>query len=220
MKLTKKQIAIKLISLIPAMVLGVLFNYFVTSNFAMNLIGMFGIQQIIVLIGQVLVFYIILQFILFRGKCWTRAEFLVALIIYFVVLLVGLVLRANRIALFDEFGAGHIWNFVELNPVSFIADFLADRGSIVIAYINLVLFIPLPILMSLNGMKPRFLIAILIFTGIESLQLVLSTGVFSLGDILLYSAGFFLGLLILKKASGGNGMVKNRDHSGSDNPNI
>lgn len=211
MKLTKKQIAIKILSLIPAMVLGIFFNYFVTSNIAMNLIGPGGIQQIIFLIAQVLVFYIILQFILFRGKCWTRAEFLITLIIYFSVLLVGLIFRYELRAFNDDFRIRHIWNFVELNPFSFIADFFADRDSIVIAVINLALFIPLPVLMSKNGMKPRFRVALLIFLGIELLQLVLSMGFFSLGDIVLYSAGFFLGLLILKKVAGESDKAKNRD---------
>ncbi len=200
MKLTPKQLFIKLISLIPAMVLGIFFNNFLTSTYAINWVGPGFLRAIIILIGQVLVFYIILQLLFFRGKCWTRAELLIALIIYFAVLLVGLVFRYEIRAFPDDFEVRQILNHVELNPLSFIADFLADRDSIVIAVINLVLFIPLPVLMSRNGMKPRFRVALILFFGIELLQLLLSTGFFSLGDIVLYSAGFFLGLFFLKKA--------------------
>ena len=75
---------------------------------------------------------------------------------------------------------------------------MADRGSIVIAVINLVLFIPLPILLYANHIKPRFWAALIVFFVIELLQPALGQGFFSLGDILLYSVGFMIGMALLK----------------------
>jgi hypothetical protein len=76
----------------------------------------------------------------------------------------------------------------EWNPLSFVWDFFADRTSIVIAVINLVLFVPLPILLYANHIKPRFWAALILFFAIELLQPALGQGFFSLGDILLYSS--------------------------------
>ena len=200
MKTNRKQIAIKLITILPAIFLGILFNYFVTANVFFSIIYGDGnmIKQLILLAGQASIFYIILQLIIFRGRVWTRTEKVVGLVGYFAVLIVGLLLRSGFQDLSASFQRWFDWRNFELNPISFVWDFMEDRGSIAIAVINLVLFIPLPILLYANGIKPRFLAALILFFAIELLQPALGQGFFSLGDILLYSVGFMIGMALLK----------------------
>ena len=52
MAITKKIILIKLITIILAVVLGILFNYFFTSHIARNLVQSGNVRSIIMLIGQ------------------------------------------------------------------------------------------------------------------------------------------------------------------------
>ena len=200
MKAIQKQIVIKLITILPALVLGILFNYFITANVFFSISYGSGnmTKQLIMLAGQVAVFYIVLQLILFRGKGWTRAEKIIGLVGYCAVLLVGLLLRNGFYDLSSSFQRWFVWRNFELNPLSFVWDFFADRGSIAIAVINLALFIPLPILLYANQIKPRFWAALIVFFVIELLQPALGQGFFSLGDILLYSVGFMIGMALLK----------------------
>ncbi len=195
-----KQIAIKLITILPSLVLGILFNYFITANVFFSICYGDGnmAKQLILLAGQASVFYIILQLVIFRGKGWTRAEKIIGLVGYCAVLLAGLLLRSGFYDLSSSFQRWFVWRNFELNPLSFVGDFFADRGSISIAVINLVLFIPLPILLYANGFKPRFWKALILFFAIELLQPALGQGVFSLGDILLYAVGFMIGMALLK----------------------
>jgi len=190
----------KLITILPALVLGILFNYFITANVFFSISYGSGnmIKQLILLAGQAAVLYIVLQLILFRGKGWTRAEKIIGLVGYFAVLLVGLLLRNGFFDLSSSFQHWFVWRNFELNPLSFVWDFMADRGSIAIAVINLLLFIPLPILLCANHIKPRFWAALIVFFVIELLQPALGQGFFSLGDILLYSVGFMIGMALLK----------------------
>lgn len=198
MQTIRKQTVIKLISILPAAVLGVLFNYIVITQYFYNIVGTNRIKQLILLAGQAAVFYVILQLILFRGKGWTRAEKIIGLAGYFAVLLMGLLFRYGIQDLSTSFRYWFVWRNFEWNPFSFVWDFMVDRGSLVIAAINLVLFIPLPILLSANHIKPRFWAALILFFAIELLQPALAQGVFSLGDILLYSVGFLIGLALLR----------------------
>ena len=196
MTITKKQILIKLITILPAAVLGILFN---KVDIARNLVGSGPARSIIMLIGQILVFYLLLQLIIFRGKCWTHAELVIVSIVYIAVLFVGLIFR--RALNFDPNHFAYWFGLeqIELNPLSFISNFLVDRSSIIIALINFILFIPLPFLMYHNRIKPRFWVALILFFFIELLQPTLSQGFFSLGDITLYSAGFLIGLVFLNR---------------------
>lgn len=197
MAITKKQILIKLITILPAAVLGILCNYFLTMNIALNLFGAGPVRSIIMLIGQILFFYSLLQLIIFRGKFWTRAELVFVFVVYMAVLFVGLVFRHALSFDSSHFAYWFGLNQVELNPFSFISNFLVDRSSIIITLINFMIFIPLPFLMFLNKIKPRFWVALILFFSLELLQPILSQGFFSLGDITLYSAGFLIGLVFL-----------------------
>ncbi|MHB1485879.1 MAG: VanZ family protein [Saccharofermentanales bacterium] len=199
MAITKKQILVKIITILPASVLGILFNFIVTTNISRNLVGAGLAQSIIMLIGQILVFYSLLQLIIFRGRFWSRAELVIVFIAYIAVLFVGLIFRFTRSFELNHFVYWFSLEQIELNPFSFISNFQDDHSSIIIAIINFILFIPLPALMYLNQIKPRFRVALILFFFIELLQPTLSQGFFSLGDITLYSAGFLIGMLFLKK---------------------
>ena len=195
---TKLRPILKVISILPAIVLGMLLHYFVAREYGIYLLGASESNSFIMLFGQIVVFYFVLQLLIFRGKYWTRFEFILALVVYSIVLFAGLIFRGSFIiggfSLVDQY----IWNRVELNPFSFIQDFMVDRDSLKIAFINVMLFIPLPLLLFLNRMKPRYWAALTLFVLIELMQLVLGQGIFSLGDIILYFVGFLLGIAFLK----------------------
>lgn len=195
---TKLRPILKVISILPAIVLGMLLHYFVGREYGIYLLGASESNSFIMLFGQIVVFYFVLQLLIFRGKYWTRFEFILALVVYSIVLFAGLIFRGSFIiggfSLVDQY----IWNRVELNPFSFIQDFMVDRDSLKIAFINVMLFIPLPLLLFLNRMKPRYWAALTLFVLIELMQLVLGQGIFSLGDIILYFVGFLLGIALLK----------------------
>ncbi len=199
MKTIHKQIAIKLITILPALFLGILFNTFILQDCFPNVFWAANLtKQLVLLAGQAAMFYVVLQLIIFRGKGWTRAEKIIGLVGYFVVLLAGLLFRNCFRDPSSYFQDWFVQRNFEWNPLSFVWDFFADRTSIVIAVINLVLFVPLPILLYANHIKPRFWAALILFFAIELLQPALGQGFFSLGDILLYSVGFLIGMALLK----------------------
>lgn len=199
MKTIHKQIAIKLITILPALFLGILFNTFILQDCFPNVFWAANLtKQLVLLAGQAAMFYVALQLIIFRGKGWTRAEKIIGLVGYFVVLLAGLLFRNCFRDPSSYFQDWFVQRNFEWNPLSFVWDFFADRTSIVIAVINLVLFVPLPILLYANHIKPRFWAALILFFAIELLQPALGQGFFSLGDILLYSVGFLIGMALLK----------------------
>ncbi len=195
---TKLRPILKVISILPAIVLGMLLHYFVTLELGLNLFGASRANSFIMLFGQIVVFYFVLQLIFFRGKYWTRFEFILALVVYSIVIFAGLIFRGSiyigGLSLMEQ----HLWNRVELNPFSFLQDFMVDRESLTIAFINLVLFLPLPLLLFLNRIKPRYWVALILFVSIELLQLFSRQGIFSVGDITLYLVGYFFGMALLK----------------------
>jgi len=197
---SKRQIIIKLGSVLPAAVLGILFNYYVTMDIASFLVGYGEARSVIFLFAQVLTFYSILQFIIFRIKYWTRVEIVMLSLTYIAVIIVGLVFRSHEPVFSSE---SLSWWFsmkrLELNPFSFVSDFLVDRHSIIVAMVNLALFIPLPFVMHLNRIKPRLWIALILFIVLELLQPALAQGFFSLGDITLYSIGYGVGFQLLNR---------------------
>ena len=197
---SKRQIIIKLGSVLPAALLGILFNYYVTMDIASFLVGYGEIRSVIFLFAQVLIFYSIIQFIFFRLKYWTHVEIVMLSLTYMAVIIVGLVFRSHETVISSE---SLSWWFnikrLELNPFSFVSDFLVDRHSIIVAMVNLALFIPLPFFMHLNRIKPRFWIALILFIVLEFLQPALAQGFFSLGDVTLYSIGYGVGFLLLNR---------------------
>lgn len=205
----KKQIIIKLASVIPAVVLGIFFNYYVTMDIASFLVGYGDVRSVIFLFAQVLIFYSVIQFIIFQTKNWTRVEIVILSMTYMAVIIVGLVFRSHEPVMSSE---SLSWWFniqqLELNPFSFVSDFLVDRQSIIVTMVNLVLFIPLPFVLRLNRIKPRFWIAMLLFMLLELLQPALSQGFFSLGDITLYSIGYGVGVMLMTRFQNSKQVVK------------
>ncbi|OQO71140.1 antibiotic resistance protein VanZ [Enterococcus villorum] len=80
----------------------------------------------------------------------------------------------------------------ELNPLSFITDFI--DGDAVIVLLNIVMFIPLGWLLSFN--KKNLGIVVLGIFLIEVAQYVFYLGIFDVGDIIANTAGFIVGTIV------------------------
>ena len=195
----KRQV-IKIVSIPISILLGIFVNQFVTKSMRLisSSVGHGVAPQLLFLLALIVMIYLLIQFIVFRTQYWTRIEIAIGSIAYFIMIMVGLVFRGIKYSLnvnslsslFSLYG-------MDFNPVSFISDFVADHSSVYIAIINLVLFLPLPFIMSINRVKPRFGYAIILFVGLELIQRLLQQGFFSLGDITLYSLGFVTGRYLL-----------------------
>lgn len=85
---------------------------------------------------------------------------------------------------------------IDLNPLSFVSDFLYGQGFLLLA--NLLLFVPLGLLVPFK--VKHLLIFFLLISLVESLQYLLHLGICDLGDIVLNTLGFALGSLVHKSS--------------------
>ncbi|MGB4182342.1 MAG: VanZ family protein [Dethiobacteria bacterium] len=103
---------------------------------------------------------------------------------YFVyILLLGAIL----------FGRNYAFRAIELNPLAFISYLGQPQGSLE-NFMNILLFVPIGVLFHRfppKRLSPLTLIGILI---IETIQYITCSGVFDLSDLLLNSAGVYLGV--------------------------
>lgn len=196
-----KQHVIKIISVPISIVLGMFFNQVaIETYFFRARLGHSGLfQQLFILLAEIVFFYMLIQLIAFRTRYWLRIEIIIACLTYIGIIFVGLLVRGIGFSSNTEFFDGfYLLNQIDYNPFSFISDFIDDRSSIVVAVINLVLFLPLPFVLSFSRIKPRFGYAIVLFVSLETAQLLLQQGYFSISDIILYSLGFVAGKYLLK----------------------
>lgn len=80
----------------------------------------------------------------------------------------------------------------ELNPLSFVADFI--DGDAIVVLLNIIMFIPLGWLLSLN--KKKLGLVVLGIFLIEVSQYIFYLGIFDVGDIIANTAGFIVGTII------------------------
>ncbi|OTO41576.1 hypothetical protein A5873_001095 [Enterococcus faecium] len=81
---------------------------------------------------------------------------------------------------------------LESNPLSFLSDFI--NGDAIIVMLNIIMFIPLGWILSLN--KKHLGIVVLGIWLIEIAQYVFHLGIFDVGDIIANAAGFVVGTII------------------------
>ncbi|EAC7240879.1 hypothetical protein VL69_02235 [Listeria monocytogenes] len=98
-------------------------------------------------------------------------------------------------------GAIELESFVNLNPMQLVYDVQENSVSWLILFINFVMFMPMYFLMMfipfLNTfLKKLFFFEILILV-LEGMQAILHVGMFDIADIMLYNAGFFVGVAIV-----------------------
>ena len=90
---------------------------------------------------------------------------------------------------------------VELNILNSSKSWLSNSYNVVITIANLLMYMPLSL--NFTNKNPKKIIPVMLFLIIifESIQYMLSLGVFDVGDIILNIIGFIIGLKVFKSKS-------------------
>jgi len=146
-------------------------------------------KNILALVIFIFSIYILLRIIF---NLDTKIDRYSLIFIYLLVLILGL-LRPD-----EEYG--HTNSNIAFNPFGFISDIINNESSILILFINLIIFIPMYILLNYANIFKGFLLKVVFFelfaVIIEVFQLYLNVGVCDLSDIFLYNIGFFIGYIL------------------------
>ncbi|EEO3824308.1 hypothetical protein H8965_000443 [Listeria monocytogenes] len=98
-------------------------------------------------------------------------------------------------------GAIELESFVNLNPMQLVYDLQENSVSWLILFINFVMFMPMYFLMMfipfLNTFFKRLIFFEILILILEGMQAILQVGMFDIADIMLYNAGFFVGVAIV-----------------------
>lgn len=170
----------KILSLNVSLVAGYFINFFVTSSWGSMLGMMSEISGVVYFVVSGFLFYFVLQLVFFRG--FSNAEKKLILLCY---------LLSLGVALFCRFHSPYDF---DLNPLSPIFNFVADPSSIIISLVNIVIAIPMYTVCRMNGIKMNFIRALVLFVIIEVLQFILHRGILDVGDIVMYSCGYLIGV--------------------------
>lgn len=105
------------------------------------------------------------------------------------------------ILLFLLFGRNIGVKGVELNILNSSKSWLSNSYNVVITIANLLMYMPLSL--NFTNKNPKKIIPVMLFLIIifESIQYMLSLGVFDVGDIILNIIGFIIGLKVFKSKS-------------------
>ncbi|MFR4584852.1 hypothetical protein HF846_04915 [Clostridium cadaveris] len=105
------------------------------------------------------------------------------------------------ILLFLLFGRNIGFKGVELNILNSSKSWLSNSYNVVITIANLLMYMPLSL--NFTNKNPKKIIPVMLFLIIifESIQYMLSLGVFDVGDIILNIIGFIIGLKVFKSKS-------------------
>lgn len=146
-------------------------------------------KNILAIIIITLTVYVLLSIIF---KLDTKIDRYLILVLYLLVLVLGL-LRPDQ-QYFGEIGL-YAWN-----PFGFISDIKGDTLSLIVMFINLLIFLPMYFLLAYTNILKTFMTRLIAFEVfaflIEYLQAQLKVGIFDLSDIFLYNIGFFIGYVI------------------------
>lgn len=190
-ELLKSKKALKILLLLFSVLIGfVLYLTIFINILPMFFSNMENIEKNILAILIIIFTVYILIAIVFNLD--TKVERYVILILYLIVLLLGL-LRPDQ----SNFGETGIYSW---NPIGFIFDVQNDDLSLIIMFINILIFVPMYFLLAYANVFKNFLSRLIIFEIfiflIEYLQVLLKIGIFDLSDIFLYNIGFCIGYII------------------------
>jgi len=167
------------------------FNFHVTATVLLKLgiffNHMFG--ALFLLLAQAITIYIILK-LLFKLNSKHDKWFMVFV---YIAVLYSLFFKRN-IYRYESVVIG-------LNPLSFIADMMKDSRNILFTMANAMMFIPLPFLLHLfnvHKFKNMLIINLIFSILLELSQIITRTGIFDIGDIVVYTFGFIMGYVILR----------------------
>jgi len=176
-------------------------HYFITSNIMSRLGISSGISNILILLAQLIVIYVLTQLLIFRKLTGIQKILLTSA--YSISVVSALFLRYSLYIIQFCFRGNLFARTFCWNPVSFIFDFFEYPFSLVTNLLNVALFIPLMPFLALYKRSPKWWVIIIGFVVIELLQVLLNCGLFDMGDIVLYTLGYLCGAGIVT-------MYKNR----------
>lgn len=173
----------------------VLAGIFLYIGFFMDILPMFFAnmenieKNILAIIIITLTVYVLLNIIF---NLDTKIDRYLILVLYLLVLVLGL-LRPDQ-QYFGKIGL-YAWN-----PFGFISDIKGDTLSLIVMFINLLIFLPMYFFLAYTNILKTFMTRLIAFEVfaflIEYLQAQLKVGIFDLSDIFLYNVGFFVGYVI------------------------
>ena len=191
-----KIILIRVFSFLISCVAAIAVNYFITSNILSRLEINSGLSNILILLAQLLVIYVLAQLLIFRKLTGTQKVLLTAAYVMSVVS--ALFLRYPLHVLELWIGGNSLNRVFCWNPVSFIFDFFVYPFSLVANLLNVAMFIPLAPILAMYKRSPKWWMIIILFAVIELLQVLLGCGYFDMGDIVLYMLGYLCGAGIVR----------------------
>lgn len=186
----KKSILVKTISALVACILAL--AVYILLNRFIDQIGIYSTAgRLAILLALALLIYTLTQKLLFRQL--NKIEEALIAAAYALLIISGLFLRqSGRMFSFDFFNIGG-YGF-GLNPLSFIRESRYDSSLMLVNILNVLLFVPLKPILAINRIRAPWWLVIIGFFVLELLQFVLGAGFFDLGDIVLYTGGFLIGL--------------------------
>ncbi|WP_297714559.1 VanZ family protein [Clostridium sp.] len=177
---------VKLVDVIISIILGIILNYFVTSEIIAYLFqgldSIYNIVGVIAIIIQVLFIFIVIQLI--RSKQIDKKSYVSLWTLYWIVMLLLLFGRRQS----------------EVS-VNFNILYLFERDSFMQNIMNIIFFIPIGYLLYIKKIKRKNMLLIG-FSGvilIELIQMVLYIGIFDICDIVLNVLGICIGYFICNK---------------------
>lgn len=181
----KRKAMQSLIIFATSVIIAILLNYFFTKHI-LGRVGFVGAEYyIIALILQTVFIY---EGILFFIRGWNINDKRLLSILYILITVVTLFFRSN-----------HYIGGYDLNPLSFITNNMYYENSMYQIIVNIVLFMPFPIVVSFLTSKNKviFFSFLICSFSVEAIQFLTHRGIFDLGDIVLYTIGFSIGLIVL-----------------------
>ncbi len=149
--------------------------------------------QLTVIVALSLLGYILVQGLIFRKL--NRLERILIIVAYGLIVVSGIFLR-DGVPTFSTDFLVDFWNRIGLNPLSFIRESQYDNRALLNNILNVLLFVPLTPFLAIAGVRARWWLVIPGFLALELLQYVMGAGAFDLGDIVLYTVGYLLGVAI------------------------
>lgn len=191
-----KIILIRVFSILISCGATVAIHYFITSDLMRRLGISSGLSNILILLAQLLVIYVLTQLLIFRKLTGTQKVLLTAAYVMSVVS--ALFLRYPLYIIQFCFRGNFLARMFCWNPISFIFDFFEYPFSLVTNLLNIALFIPLVPIFSLYKRRPKWWMVITSFAVIELVQVLFNCGFFDMGDIVLYTLGYLCGAGIVR----------------------
>ena len=183
--LTRK-VALKALGVVAGCLVSCAIGLFATSRILPLVLINAPPAVVMIWLAQTIVVCLFFQVLIFKRL--EKAEKVLLAAAYAMAIFSGLIYRYAT-GTFRSFG----WN-----PFGFVADCLVEPRQIAISAVNAALFVPLYPILHLFSLTPRTWMVLCGFLLVEVIQIATRQGFFDVGDILLYTLGYLVGLGIVK----------------------